>query len=164
MGDALSVVLLNRKKFQAEDFRLNHPGGSLGQRLKVKVTEVMFVGSDMPVVNPGDSAVDAIRVLNEKNNGAVLVTGQDNTLMGIITDGDVRRAVARLYGFSTLTAAQLMTENPICIDGERLAADALSIMQKYEITALPIIDGDRKLLGLLHLHNLLGKGEFRFMV
>jgi arabinose-5-phosphate isomerase len=164
MGDALSVVLLNRKKFQPEDFRLNHPGGSLGQRLKVKVTEVMFVGSDMPVVNPGDSAADAIRVLNEKNNGAVLVTGQDNTLLGIITDGDVRRAVARLSGFSTLTAAQLMTANPICIDGERLAADALSIMQKYEITALPIIDGNRKLLGLLHLHNLLGKGEFRFMV
>jgi arabinose-5-phosphate isomerase len=164
MGDALSVVLLNRKKFQAEDFRLNHPGGSLGQRLKVKVTEVMFVGSDMPVVKPGDSAADAIRVLNEKNNGAVLVTGQDSTLLGIITDGDVRRAVARLYDFHTLTAAQLMTENPICIDGERLAADALSIMQKYEITALPIVDGRRRLLGLLHLHNLLGKGEFRFMV
>ncbi len=164
MGDALSVVLLNRKKFQAEDFRHNHPGGSLGQRLKVKVTEVMFSGSDIPVVKPGDSAADAIRVLNEKNNGAVLVTGQDNSLLGIITDGDVRRAVAGLCGFSRLTAAQLMTENPICIDGGQLAADALSIMQKYEITALPIVDGSSKLLGLLHLHNLLGKGEFRFMV
>lgn len=164
MGDALSVVLLNRKKFQAKDFRLNHPGGSLGQRLKVKVTEVMLSGGDIPVVSPEDSAADAIRVLNEKNNGAVLVVGLDNTVLGIITDGDVRRAVVNLQGFSALTAAQLMTGDPICIDGERLAADALSIMQQHEITALPIVDGVKKLVGLLHLHNLLGKGEFRFLV
>ncbi len=164
MGDALSVVLLNRKKFQAEDFRLNHPGGSLGQRLKVKVTEVMIAGENIPVVFPADSATDAIRVLNEKNNGAVLVIGLDNEVLGIITDGDVRRAVVNLQGFKTLTAAQLMTRNPISINGDRLAADALSIMQKYEITALPIVDGAGKLVGLLHLHNLLGKGEFRFLV
>ncbi len=164
MGDALSVVLLNRKKFQAEDFRLNHPGGSLGQRLKVKVTEVMIAGENIPVVFPADSATDAIRVLNEKNNGAVLVVGPDNEILGIITDGDVRRAVVNLQGFKTLTAAQLMTRNPISINGDQLAADALSIMQKYEITALPIADGAGKLVGLLHLHNLLGKGEFRFLV
>lgn len=164
MGDALSVVLLNRKKFQPEDFRLNHPGGSLGQRLKVKVTEVMLTGGDIPVVAPADSAADAIRVLNEKNNGAVLVVDENNIILGIITDGDVRRAVVNLKGLSVLTAAQLMTVNPICIDGERLAADALSIMQKHEITALPIVDGAKKLIGLLHLHNLLGKGEFRFLV
>ncbi len=164
MGDALSVVLLNRKKFQAEDFRLNHPGGSLGQRLKVRVTEVMLAGKDIPVVSPGDSASDAIRVLNEKNNGAVLVVRQDNKILGIITDGDVRRAVVNLKGFSVLTAEQLMTKSPICIDGDSLAADALSIMQKHEITALPIVDSANKLLGLLHLHNLLGKGEFRFLV
>jgi len=164
MGDALSVVLLNRKKFQAADFRLNHPGGSLGQRLKVKVTEVMLAGRDIPVVSPNDSAADAIRVLNEKNNGAVLVVGQDYNVLGIVTDGDVRRAVVSLKGFSALTAEQLMTKNPICIGGDRLAADALSIMQKYEITALPIVDDTNTLLGLLHLHNLLGKGEFRFLV
>jgi arabinose-5-phosphate isomerase len=164
MGDALSVVLLNRKKFQPEDFRLNHPGGSLGQRLKVKVTEVMLTGGDIPLVSPEDSAADALRVLNEKNNGAVLVVGRDNQVLGIVTDGDVRRAVVNLKRFAALTAAQLMTANPICIDGESLAADALSIMQQHEITALPIVDGGRKLLGLLHLHNLLGKGEFRFLV
>jgi len=164
MGDALSVVLLNRKKFQPEDFRLNHPGGSLGQRLKVRVTEVMLAGKEIAVVSPDDSAADAIRVLNEKNNGVVLVLGQDDRVLGIITDGDVRRAVVNLKGFTMLTAAQLMTENPICIGGDRLAADALSIMQKHEITALPIVDGANRLLGLLHLHNLLGKGEFRFLV
>jgi arabinose-5-phosphate isomerase len=124
----------------------------------------MLSGEHIPIVSPADSAADAIRVLNEKNNGAVLVVDEDNTILGIITDGDVRRAVVNLKGFSVLTAAQLMTVNPICIDGERLAADALSIMQKHEITALPIVDGANKLTGLLHLHNLLGKGEFRFLV
>lgn len=164
MGDALSVVLLNRKKFQVADFRLNHPGGSLGQRLKVKVTEVMLAGENIPRVSSADSAADAIRVLNEKNNGAVLVIDKDNEIAGIITDGDVRRAVINMQGFATLTAAELMTVKPICIDGEQLAADALSVMQKYEITALPIVDRGNKLVGLLHLHNLLGKGEFRFLV
>jgi arabinose-5-phosphate isomerase len=164
MGDALSVVLLNRKKFQAEDFRHNHPGGSLGQRLKVRVTEVMLTGTDMPIVSRDDSASDAVRVLNEKNMGTLLVVDQEDTVLGIVTDGDIRRAVAGQKGLSGLTAGQMMTENPISISGDSLAADALSIMQKHEITALPIIGDDNKLLGLLHLHNLLGKGEFRFLV
>lgn len=164
MGDALSVVLLNRKKFQAKDFRLNHPGGSLGQRLKVGVTEVMATGNDIPIISPEDSASEAIRVLNEKNNGAVLVVGQGRKVLGIVTDGDVRRAVAGSVGFSDLTAAQLMTESPFCIDGDRLAADALSIMQQHEITALPIVDDNNILLGLLYLHDMLGKGEFRLLV
>lgn len=164
MGDALSVVLLNRKKFQAEDFRLNHPGGSLGQRLKVRVTEVMLTGDDIPFIHPDGSASDAVQVLNEKNKGVVLVTDAENNILGIVTDGDVRRAVVSARGLEGIPATEFMTLNPICIEGSQLAADALSIMQKHEITALPIVDKNRKLLGLLHLHNLLGKGEFRFMV
>jgi arabinose-5-phosphate isomerase len=164
MGDALSVVLLNRKKFQEEDFRQNHPGGSLGQRLKVRVTEVMFSGQDIPAISPDASAEAAIRVLNDKNMGVVLVVDGDGKVLGIVTDGDVRRAIADTRPMSELSAGQLMTANPICIDSTRLAADALSIMQTHEITALPIIDEEHKILGLLHLHNLLGKGEFRFLV
>lgn len=164
MGDALSVVLLNRKKFQVEDFRQNHPGGSLGQRLKVGVTEVMFTGSDIPMVKEDSSAIDTIVALNEKNKGVVLVLAKDNTVLGIVTDGDIRRSVVGQSNIQHLTAVQLMTENPICIDADHLAADALSIMQKHEITSLPVVDGERKLQGLLHLHNLLGKGEFRFLV
>lgn len=164
MGDALSVVLLNRKKFQAEDFRQNHPGGSLGQRLKVRVTEVMLTGTDIPFISPEGLASDAVQVLNEKNKGVVLVIDSDNNILGIVTDGDVRRAVVTSRGFEGIPATEFMTTNPICIEGSQLAADALSIMQKHEITALPIIDTNKKLLGLLHLHNLLGKGEFRFMV
>ncbi|TKB12164.1 SIS domain-containing protein [Desulforhopalus sp. IMCC35007] len=164
MGDALSVVLLNRKKFQAEDFRHNHPGGSLGQRLKVKVTEVMFQGDDIPMVRPQLSAAESIVALNEKDTGVVLVVDENNTILGIVTDGDVRRCVVKNGGITDITAEQLMTKNPICIGPEQLAADALSIMQKHEITALPIVDAEKRLLGLLHLHNLLGKGEFRFLV
>lgn len=164
MGDALAVVLLNRKKFQEEDFRLNHPGGSLGQRLRVRVTEVMFTGKDIPAIAPDASAKEAIRVLNEKNMGAVLVVDSTNKVLGIVTDGDVRRAIVGSQSIARMNTAQLMTKNPICIDSSRLAADALSIMQTHEITALPIIDDDRTILGLLHLHNLLGKGEFRFLV
>lgn len=164
MGDALSVVLLNRKKFQPEDFRYNHPGGSLGQRLKVKVTEVMSQGDEIPMVRPKSSAIDSFVALNQKDTGVVLVVNENSVVLGIVTDGDVRRYVVNMEGHQDITAEQIMTENPICIGADHLAADALSIMQKHEITALPIVDEEKKLLGLLHLHSLLGKGEFRFLV
>ena len=165
LGDALAVVLLNLKKFQAEDFRHNHPGGSLGERLKVKVSEVMLVGGDIPVISPEDSADRAIAELNEKNKGAVIVVDKGEAVLGIVTDGDVRRAVMMdRVSLKRITAAELMTKNPIHIDGASMAADALSLMQQHEITALPITDAHGRLQGLLHLHDLLGKGEFRFLV
>ncbi|KAB2890468.1 MAG: KpsF/GutQ family sugar-phosphate isomerase [Desulfobulbaceae bacterium] len=164
MGDALSVVLLNRKKFKVEDFRFNHPGGSLGERLKVRVEEVMLTGESIPVINQHSQASEAIRVLNEKNLGAILVADQSGQVVGIVTDGDVRRHVLKGTRFASTAVADLMTENPIHIDPDMLAADALSIMQRYEITVLPIVDATGKMLGILHLHNLLGKGEFRFLL
>jgi arabinose-5-phosphate isomerase len=94
----------------------------------------------------------------------VLVVDGTNKVLGIVTDGDIRRAIVGDQAIAQMSTTQLMTKNPICIDSSRLAADALSIMQTHEITALPIIDDDRTILGLLHLHNLLGKGEFRFLV
>ena len=164
LGDALAVVLLNRKKFQAEDFRQNHPGGSLGERLKVRVSEVMLVGEDIPVISPESTAISAIEELNRKNKGAVLVIAEDNSVLGIVTDGDIRRIVMTApNSIERATTAELMTSNPICIDGGRMAADALSIMQRHEITALPIIDDKGRMEGMLHLHDLLGKGEFRVL-
>ena len=164
MGDALSVVLLNRKKFQVEDFRFNHPGGSLGERLKVRVAEVMLTGENIPVVHQQSQASKAIQILNEKNLGAILVADTFGYVVGIVTDGDVRRHVLKGTRLASATVADLMTENPIHIEPEMLAADALSIMQRHEITVLPIVDGEGKMLGILHLHNLLGKGEFRFLL
>lgn len=164
MGDALSVVLLNRKKFQAEDFRYNHPGGSLGERLKVKVAEVMLTDEKVPTISPKAPVRLAVQVLNEKNLGAVLVIDNANHVVGIITDGDMRRFIVERTDLSGTGVSSLMTADPICIDPDMLAADALSIMQRHEITVLPIVDSEKKLVGILHLHNLLGKGEFRFLL
>ncbi len=164
MGDALSVVLLNRKKFKEADFRENHPGGSLGERLKVKVSEVMITCERAPLVDIEQSALSAVQVLNEKNLGAVLIVDTGQKIAGIITDGDVRRYIVSQDTFQALAVRDVMTPDPVCIDQDMLAADALSIMQRHEITILPIIDKERKLAGMLHLHDLLGKGEFRFLV
>jgi arabinose-5-phosphate isomerase len=111
-----------------------------------------------------EQEVIAIEVLNDKNLGAVLITGDDEKILGIVTDGDIRRSVAQNKDMSHLQASAIMTANPVAIDGSMLAADALSIMQEREITVLPIVQKDGKLAGILHLHDLLGKGEFRFLV
>ena len=165
MGDALAVVLLDRKKFKESDFRSNHPGGSLGERLKVKVSEVMLTGGKVPRVARTATLREAIGVLNEKNIGAVLIT-EDNppVVAGILTDGDVRRLVVKSFDLDAQAVAEVMTPAPKSISGDLLAADALSLMQRHEITILPITDGEGRLQGILHLHDLLGKGEFRFLV
>lgn len=164
LGDALAVVLLGRNKFREADFRQNHPGGSLGERLKVKVKEVMVSGDRVPVIVDNQTAINAVQVLNEKNLGAVLIVTGENKVVGILTDGDVRRYIADQEAFNGSLAGEVMTPDPISIDAEMLAADALSIMQRHEITILPIVDNEGKLVGMLHLHDLLGKGEFRFLV
>lgn len=164
MGDALAVALLNRKQFKAEDFRRNHPGGSLGARLKVAIREVMLVGDKVPRVPVTASLVEAIAELNEKNLGAVFVTGEGETLQGILTDGDVRRLLSSQENYLAVSLAEAMTPHPLAIASDLMAADALSIMQQHEITVLAVISEQGSLVGILHLHDLLGKGEFRFMI
>lgn len=164
MGDALAVALLNRKQFKAEDFRRNHPGGSLGARLKVAIREVMLVGDKVPRVPVAASLAEAITELNEKNLGAVFVTGEGETLQGILTDGDVRRLLSSRENFLAVSLAEAMTPHPLAIASDLMAADALSIMQQHEITVLAVISEQGGLVGILHLHDLLGKGEFRFMI
>jgi arabinose-5-phosphate isomerase len=164
MGDALAVVLLRRKQFQPEDFRENHPGGSLGDRLKVNVSEVMLKGDAIPSVIKGTSLLKAVEVLNRENLGAVLIVDGNHHVAGIITDGDVRRAVAEGNNQKSVKVEELMTECPVTIPDSMQAVDALSIMQQHEITILPIIGKQDESIGILHLHDLLGKGEFRFLV
>ncbi len=162
VGDALAVVLIDRKNFVAEDFRRNHPGGSLGERLKVKVSEVMLTGNDIPAVTPDASFSEIITMMNSKSLGVVIVL--DGTqLCGIITDGDVRRLLPNIDRMTASIARDIMTTAPKTIKPMLLAADALSVMQRHEVTVLPVTDGST-MLGLLHLHDLLGKGEFRMMV
>lgn len=164
MGDALAVVLLGLKKFQASDFRKFHPGGSLGERLKVNVSEVMLTGDQIPRVSRETDLPGAIAVMNEKNLGVVIVVDDQYRLSGIITDGDIRRLVSRQVRLDSLTTAEVMNPAPKTIEPDLLAADALSSMQHHEITVLAVTDNNGRLAGILHLHDLLGKGEFRFMV
>lgn len=165
MGDALAVALINEKNFGERDFRRNHPGGSLGARLKVQVSEVMLTGPYIPKVSPQTSLQEAVRELNQKNMGAVLVVDDQGKLVGIITDGDLRRLVsAGTINFENQRVSGVMTRNPKTIPDNLLAADALSIMQHHEIMALAVEDKDHRVAGILHLHDLLGKGEFRFLV
>jgi len=164
LGDALAVSLLKRKQFKAEDFRRNHPGGSLGERLKVEVSEVMLSGEKIPLVHHTANVTEAITELNAKNLGAVLIVNDENLLQGIITDGDVRRIILRSMGINQLDLASVMTKEPLTINSSLMAADALSIMQRHEVTVLPVVNDENRLLGILHLHELLGKGEFRFLI
>jgi arabinose-5-phosphate isomerase len=164
MGDALAVALLNRKQFRAEDFRRNHPGGSLGERLKVAIREVMLIGERVPVVKVGVSMVAAIAELNQKNLGAVFVVNGSGVLQGIVTDGDIRRMLSSGGDINDISLDQGMTRNPVAIVSSLMAVDALSLMQQHEVTVLAVVNGRGNLLGIVHLHDLLGKGEFRFLI
>ena len=163
LGDALAVVLINKKHFAASDFKKNHPGGSLGERLKTKVSEVMITGNKLPIISPDTPFKRAMEIISAKKLGAGLIC-QDEELLGIITDGDIRRHYLAQANLSELTAQEVMTPSPKTISQELLAADALSVMQNYEVTALPVTTNGNKIIGLLHLHSLLGKGEFRLLV
>jgi arabinose-5-phosphate isomerase len=164
LGDALAVVLMNLNQFQAADFRHNHPAGSLGERLQVAVAEVMLTGASVPRIINGASVQEAVEELNRKNLGAVIVTDGGGQVDGIVTDGDVRRFVADGMNLSVTKVRSVMTEGPITIPSEMQAVDALSVMQRHEITVLPVTGSDGRMVGILHLHDLLGKGEFRFLV
>jgi arabinose-5-phosphate isomerase len=164
MGDALAVALLNRKQFRAEDFRKNHPGGSLGARLKVAIREVMLTGTKIPSVSVLASLAEAVAELNAKNMGAVFVTGEGKELRGILTDGDIRRLLSSQANVLDVSLTEAMTPHPLAIASDLMAADALSIMQQHEITVLAVISEQGELVGILHLHDLLGKGEFRFLI
>jgi len=164
MGDALAVALLNRKQFRAEDFRRNHPGGSLGERLKVAVREVMLRGDRVPAIRDDVSMAAAIAELNRKNLGAVFITDATGKLQGIITDGDIRRMLSSGKSMQEIEVNAGMTPNPVAISSSLMAADALSVMQQHEITVLAVVDATGILEGMLHLHDLLGKGEFRFLI
>jgi arabinose-5-phosphate isomerase len=162
MGDALAVALLSRRNFNHADFRALHPGGALGERLKVRVSEVMLAGSFIPRVSPETPLPLAIAEMSRKRLGATLVVSGEDELLGIITDGDLRRTIERRQSVEGLSAADAMTRQPKTIREDALAAEALDLMEKNLITVLPIVSPEGKPSGILHLHDLLGKGSFSF--
>lgn len=163
MGDALAVALINRRSFNHEDFKRFHPGGNLGERLSVAVREVMATGDAMPVVGGDALLSEALEIMNRVNLGVLLVV-EGGRLAGIFTDGDLRRCIIDGKDISSLAVESVMTKGPKSISETCLAVEALEIMQSHEITVLPIVDREDRLLGAVHLHSLLGKGKFRFDV
>ncbi|MEZ0344735.1 MAG: KpsF/GutQ family sugar-phosphate isomerase [Caldimicrobium sp.] len=164
LGDALAIVLFELRGLQAEDFRKNHPGGTLGERLKVKVKEIMLKGDKIPLVREGTPLSLAIEELDRKRLGAVLIVNALGHLSGILTDGDLRRIVTKHKGLPEVKIEEVMTKNPKRIEENRLAAEALELMEKHLITVLPVVNYDGLLVGILHLHDILGKGTFKFVV
>ncbi len=162
MGDALAVCLLTRRGFKEADFQARHPGGRLGERLTLKVSQVMSTGSRMPLVEPQTPMDEVITEMDRKDLGTALVVDNDKRLVGILTDGDLRRTLRNGRDVHGLKAADIMTAGPKVIDANALALDALEIMERFEITALPIVDVEGRVDGIVHLHDLLGRGRFSF--
>jgi arabinose-5-phosphate isomerase len=162
MGDALAVVLIQRKEFKSDDFKRFHPGGALGQRLARKVGDIMLTGAAIPWIRTGASMDSAIEEMNRHSLGVILILELNDGLAGIITDGDIRRAVARRDPLHTMCVDQLMSTTPRQAQPETPAYDALNTMEHFQITVLPITDENKRIKGILHLHDILGKGEFTF--
>jgi arabinose-5-phosphate isomerase len=161
LGDALAVALMIRRGFKKEDFLRHHPAGSLGERLNLKVRDMMLDRKSAPEVSKGDKIRDVIAEINKLNLGFTLVTESD-TLLGIITDGDIRRALEHDDLILLRKASDLMTSNPLVITEDQTAAEALEIMERKLITALAVVQDSGKLSGIIHLHDLLGRGQIRF--
>ena len=162
MGDALAVVLINKKHFKESDFKRFHPGGQLGQRLSCQVKDFMLTGQSMPSVLENTTMAEAVEEINRLQLGVTLVTTHDGTLSGIITDGDLRRLIARKTRIFDLKVTDVMTVRPLAASPQTPAYDALNIMEQHQITVLPIVDAQNRVCGILHLHDILGKGEFKF--
>ena len=162
MGDALAVALLTKRGFQAADFQRFHPGGSLGERLSLAISEVMLTGAAVPLTPLSHTLPQAIAEIDAKRLGVTLVVDRGGILHGIITDGDLRRALKKWGGIQDKKVKEVMTPKPRHIGPGALASQALELMEHHAITVLPVVDEARKVLGIVHLHDLLGRGDFKF--
>lgn len=156
IGDALAVSLMKLRGFEASDFARNHPGGAIGRRLHLKVGDIMQDATRLPLLAPDTPIEQVIEASSRHNLGAVLITGPDSRLLGIITDGDLRRALKHKDRFFQLTAGEVMTAKPVTISADALAYDALEKMEKRtsQIKELPVVDSQLRVLGLVRIHDL----------
>lgn len=158
LGDALAVALVECRGFKAEDFAMFHPSGSLGKRLLTTVDDLMHKGNEVPKVYESDTVEKAVQEINEKRFGCTAVMNDKNELTGIITDGDLRRALTKYNTLQNLKVSDIMTHNPKMIKKHELAAKALHIMEEYKISSLFIIDNNKTPEGILHFQDLLKYG------
>jgi len=156
MGDALAVCLLELRNFSKEDFALYHPGGSLGKQLYLKVEDVVS-NNQLPMVSPNTALRDVIIEISSKRLGATAVVDEEKNLLGIITDGDLRRMLQKESNIASITAEEIMTRTPKSIDKSEFAVKALQVMQENSISQLVVKEGQR-VIGFIHLHDLLHEG------
>lgn len=157
MGDALAVALLEKRGFSAEDFAFSHPGGKLGRTLLLKVSDVMHGGTETPEVALDTPVRNALLEMTQKGLGMTTVVDAKNQLLGVFTDGDLRRAIDQQVDINTATVGEVMTPNCLTIPPNMLAAEALGIMETNTITALVVAD-DKQTRGVVHMHDLLKAG------
>jgi arabinose-5-phosphate isomerase len=153
LGDALAMTVLVERGFQPEDFASLHPGGSLGKRLK-RVEQLMHHGEQVPLVKTTTAMPDVIYEMSRKGLGMTCVVDEGGGLLGIITDGDVRRKMLAFDNVLARTAGDVMTPDPIAISRTTLAAEALNLLEQRKITALVVVDAGRRVEGVIHLHHL----------
>jgi arabinose-5-phosphate isomerase len=159
LGDALAVTLLEVKGFRREDFAALHPGGVLGRKLLLRVADVMLT-EDLPILTPDRPMRECVVLLAEKRGTVAVVDGRDGNeaLAGVVTAGDLTRLMERTDRFLDIPVGDVMTKTPKATTAEELAAAAVSLMERHGIMALPVLDEDRKVVGIVHLHDLMKAG------
>lgn len=158
MGDALAVSLLEAKGFSRDDFALSHPGGSLGKRLLLMVSDIMHCGKEVPAISEDALVTDALLEMTEKKLGMTAVIDKDKQVLGVFTDGDLRRMLGKDIDVHVAKIAEVMTPSCTVIDADILAAEAMKIMQQKQINALLVVDQEKRLVGALNMHDLVRAG------
>jgi arabinose-5-phosphate isomerase len=156
LGDALAVTLLEVKGFRREDFATLHPGGALGRKLLLRVADVML-NRDLPTLTPDRPMRECVVLLAEKRGTVAVVDGK-GALTGVVTAGDLARLMERTDTFLDIPVGEVMTKTPKTTTGDELAGAAVSLMERYGIMALPVLDGGRQVVGIVHLHDLMKAG------
>lgn len=158
LGDALAIALLEARRFSPEDFALSHPGGTLGKRLLLRVEDLMHTGDELPVIRQGARLSEALVEMTRKGHGFTCITDDAGRLVGIYTDGDLRRTIDRHGDVRQLVIQDIMTPGGRTIGAQTLAAEAVRVMEDHRITALVVVDDLHRPIGLLKMHDLLGSG------
>lgn len=159
MGDALAVVLLEQNGFNEADFAMRHPGGMLGRKLLLRVEDLMYRGERLPLVQEATTVKDALFEITAKRLGVTGVINDKQQLVGVLTDGDLRRGLESKGEILSLAARDLMTRNPKTIPAETLASEAVAVMEKFPITSLFVLEPEtKKPIGIVHLHDLIKAG------
>ena len=158
MGDALAVALLEARGFTKEEFAFSHPGGALGRRLLIRASDLMHSGTELPKVSPDSLLSSALVEMTRTGFGMTTIVDSNDQLIGVFTDGDLRRNVDQGINLATATMAQVMNKKPKAIKASLLAAEALNVMEQRKITALVVEDDNNHPVGLLHMHDILRAG------